>query len=100
MCPLPTLIPGESKVRSVRQYRSATMWCEAAQSNVHTSSVVLYAAPGGVEVAVEEEEAACEDIGGGEVMWDDMSAYSVEMLEMAAASLAEPKEEDEAFFSS
>ena len=99
MCPLPTLIPVESKVGSVRQDRSATMWCEAAQSNVHTSSVVLYATPGGVEVAIEGEEAACEDVGGGEVMWDDMSAYPVEMSKVAAARLAEP-EEDEAFFSS
>ena len=100
MCPLPTLIPVESKFGSVRQDRSAMMWCEAAQSNVHTSSVVLYAALGGVEVAIEAEEAACEDVGGGEVMWDDMSAYPVEMSVVAAASLVEPEEEDEDFFSS
>ena len=33
-------------------------------------------------------------------MWDDMSVYPVEMSEVAAASLAELKEEDETFFSS
>ena len=76
------------------------MWYEVAQSNVHTSSVVLYAAPGGMEVAIEGEEAVCEDVGGGGVMWDDMSTYPMEMSEVAAASLAEPEEEDEDCFSS
>ena len=76
------------------------MWYEVVQSNVHTSSVVLYAAPGGVEVAIEGEKAACKDVGGGKVMWDDMSTYLVEMSEVAAASLAEPQEDDKDFFSS